>query len=54
VRCLGIASNPGRALNQIMPFTDIAVYAALFAAMGLVFVIHRVLSNHVQKREDRE
>jgi len=36
-----------------MLVTDIAVYAALFAALGLVFVVHRVLSNYLQKREPR-
>jgi hypothetical protein len=51
---LGIATHTGRALNQPMLENDIAVYGALFALLGLVFVFHRTFSNYFSKRGHRE
>jgi hypothetical protein len=43
-----------RAGRSISHATDIAVYGALFALLGLVFVFHRTLSNYFRRKEHRE
>jgi hypothetical protein len=37
-----------------MLVTDIAVYGALFALLGLVSVFHWTLSNYFRRKEHRE
>ena len=53
VNAFPYCARPWLGAQSFMLVTDIAVYAALFAALGLVFVVHRVLSNYLQKREPR-
>jgi hypothetical protein len=53
VRCVGYGNWSGPDAQSVMLDNDIAVYGALFALLGLVFVFHRTLSNYVRKREHR-